>query len=49
MNKNLDEATSRVKVYLSPEQIAEIERRISDDASYATDEEVRALFDRLTK
>ena len=35
--------------YLSPEQIAEIERRMSDDGSYATDEEVHAVFARLTK
>jgi hypothetical protein len=34
---------------LSPEQIAEIERRMSDDGPYATDEEVRAVFARLTK
>jgi hypothetical protein len=35
--------------YLTPEQIAEIERRMSDDGPYASDEEVRAVFDRLTK
>jgi plasmid stability protein len=34
---------------LSPEQIAEIERRMADDGPYATDEEVRELFARLTK
>ncbi|MBX9776385.1 MAG: hypothetical protein K2Y71_18550 [Xanthobacteraceae bacterium] len=33
-------------VYLSPEQIAEIERRLEED-DFATDEEVRAVFDRL--
>ncbi len=37
------------ELYLSPEQIAEIERRMSDDGPYATDEEVRAVFARLTK
>jgi len=36
-------------LYVSPEQIAEIERRASDDGPYATDEEVRAVFARLTK
>jgi len=36
-------------LYLSPEQIAEIERRVSDDGPYATDEEVRSFFARLTK
>jgi hypothetical protein len=35
-------------VVLTPEQIAEIERRLSDDEPYATDEEVRAVFRRLT-
>jgi len=34
---------------LTPEQIAEIERRMSDDEPYATEEEVRATFDRLKK
>ena len=34
---------------LSPEQIEEIERRMADDGPYATDEEVRKLFARLTK
>jgi hypothetical protein len=37
------------ELYLSPEQIAEIERRMSEDGPYATDEEVRAVFARLTK
>jgi hypothetical protein len=36
-------------VYLSPEQIAEIERGLSEDEPYADDEEVRKVFDRLTK
>jgi hypothetical protein len=35
--------------YLSPEQVAEIERRMSDDGPYATEHEVRATFDRLKK
>jgi hypothetical protein len=43
----LDQESS--DVYLTPEQIAEIERRLSDDEPYATDAEVRATFDRLTK
>jgi hypothetical protein len=34
---------------LTPEQISEIERRLSADEPYATDDEVRAVFDRLTK
>jgi hypothetical protein len=34
---------------LTPEQIAEIERRLADDEGFASDEEVRALIDRLTK
>jgi hypothetical protein len=37
------------ELYLSPEQVAEIERRMSDDGPYATDDEVRAVFARLTK
>jgi hypothetical protein len=36
-------------LYLSPEQIAEIERCMSNDEPYATDEEVRSVFERLTK
>jgi hypothetical protein len=35
-------------LYLSPEQIAEIERRLDDNGPYATDEEARSVFDRLT-
>jgi len=36
-------------LYLSPEQVAEIERCMSDDEPYATDEEVRSVFERLKK
>jgi hypothetical protein len=36
-------------LYLSPEQIAEIERRAADDGPYATDEEVQEVFARLKK
>jgi len=36
-------------LYLSPEQIAEIERCMSDDEPFASDEEVRSVFARLTK
>jgi hypothetical protein len=36
-------------VYLTPEQIAEIERGLSDDEPYASDAEVRAVFQRRTK
>jgi hypothetical protein len=42
-------ANSQSDVYLTPEQIAEIERRMADEQIYATDEEVRAFFDRLTR
>jgi putative addiction module component (TIGR02574 family) len=42
-------ANQQPDAYLTPEQIAEIERRMSDDEPYATEEEVRAVFDRLTK
>ena len=34
---------------LAPEQVAEIERRLSEDEPYATSEEVRELYARLTK
>ena len=34
---------------LTPEQIAEIERRLADDEGFASDEEARALIDRLTR
>jgi len=36
-------------IILTPAQIAEIERALSDDEPYASDAEVRAVFDRLTK
>jgi aryl-alcohol dehydrogenase-like predicted oxidoreductase len=36
-------------LYLSPEQIAEIERCMSDDEPFATEEEVRSALARLTK
>ena len=36
-------------IRLTSEQIAEIERRLSDQEPYATDAEVRATFARLTK
>jgi hypothetical protein len=36
-------------VLLTQEQIAEIERRLGDDEPFASDEEVRAVIDRLTK
>lgn len=35
-------------ISLTAEQIAEIERRLSDDEPYASDDEVRAVFRRLT-
>jgi hypothetical protein len=37
------------ELYLSPEQIAEIEHCMSDDEPFATEEDVRAVFERLTK
>jgi hypothetical protein len=36
-------------IHLTPEQIAEIKRRMSDREPFATDEEVRRTFARLTK
>jgi hypothetical protein len=39
----------QLDIRLTPEQVAEIERRLSDAEPYATDDEVRAVFDRLTK
>jgi hypothetical protein len=36
-------------VYLTPEQVAEIELALGEDEPYASDVEVRATFDRLTK
>jgi hypothetical protein len=38
-----------IDVLLTQEQIAEIERRLGDDEPFASDEEVRAVIDRLTK
>ena len=40
----LDDDVSHVS--LTPEQIAEIERRLSDDEPFASEAEVRATFDR---
>ena len=37
------------EMQLTPEQIVEIERRLSDDEPYATSQEVRDLYARLTK
>jgi hypothetical protein len=36
-------------IWLSPEQVAEIERRLADRQPYATDDEVRETFARLKK
>jgi hypothetical protein len=36
-------------VHLSTEQIEEIERRLSDNEPFASDDEVRATYHRLTK
>ncbi len=36
-------------IHLSPVQIAEIERRMSDEEPFASDKEVRSLFARLTE
>jgi hypothetical protein len=38
-----------VDIHLTPVQIAEIERGLADSEPYASDAEVRALFQRLTK
>jgi hypothetical protein len=38
-----------VAIHLTPAQVAEIERGLADSEPYASDEEVRALFQRLTK
>jgi hypothetical protein len=35
-------------IQLTPEQIAEIERRMSDEEPFATEEEVQSMFARLT-
>jgi len=55
MNRRFDEAIMRLfdrataDIVFSKEQIAEIERALSDDEPYATEEEVRGVIDRLTK
>jgi hypothetical protein len=36
-------------IHLTPEQITEIERSLLESEPFATDAEVRAVFDRLTK
>jgi hypothetical protein len=36
-------------IHLTPEQLAEIERGLADSEPYASDAEVRAVFQRLTK
>ena len=36
-------------IYLTPDQVAEIERNLADSEPYASESEVRALFQRLTK
>ena len=36
-------------IHLTPEQIAEIERGLADNDPYASDAEVRAVFQRLTR
>jgi hypothetical protein len=36
-------------IMLTSEQVAEIEQALKDDEPYASDSEVRAVFDRLTK
>ena len=36
-------------VWLTSAQVAEIERRLAGNASYATDEEVREVLGRLTQ
>ena len=45
----LQDYLDQEEVYLTPEQIAEIEAAMSDDEPYATEEEVRAVFRRSTK
>ena len=39
----------REHAFLIPEQMEEIERRLSDTEPFASDDEVRATYDRLTK
>jgi hypothetical protein len=36
-------------IVLTPAQIAEIEQALSDDEPFASEAEVKAVFDRLTK
>jgi hypothetical protein len=36
-------------IQLTPEQVAEIERSLADSEPYASDTEVQAVFQRLTK
>ena len=43
----LDQQKSDIR--LTPEQVAEIERRLGDDEPFASDQEVRDLYARLTK
>ena len=43
----LDQQSSEVR--LTQEQVAEIERRLGDDEPYASDQEVRDLYARLTR
>ena len=43
----LDDDASSVR--LTTEQIAEIERRLGNDEPFASEAEVRATFDRLTR
>jgi hypothetical protein len=39
----------KLDIQLTPEQIAEIERSLADSEPYASDTEVQAVFQRLTK
>jgi hypothetical protein len=39
----------RSELTLSPEQIAEVKRRLADDEPIASEADVKALFDRLTR
>lgn len=36
-------------ITLTPEQLAELDRCLADDEPFASEEEARAVFDRLTK
>ncbi|NVO13712.1 MAG: hypothetical protein HXX10_06725 [Rhodoplanes sp.] len=40
---------SETGTWLTVDQVAEIERRLEGEPDYASEEEVRAVFDRLTK